>query len=110
MSADRGDKTISRDQLKRLCAELLAEAPKIVKGRDKGDPKMDGKSALLRALYLSIQERLGVQKVETPPATKFDTYSFAYRSAVYELIFQHMKEPFEYQPIVNAFIEGTLKK
>src|ERR1051325_8235124 len=100
MNADRGDKTISRDQLKRLCADLLAEAPKILKGRDKGDPKMDGKSALLRALYLSIQERLGVPKVETPPATDFKTYDFAYRVAVYELINRHAKEPFEYRPII----------
>jgi hypothetical protein len=110
MSGESSGETISKDQLKRLCVNLLAEAPKILKGRDKSDPKMDRKSALLRALYLSIQEKLGVPKVEEPPATDFKTYDFAYRAAIYELVSRHAKEPFEYQPIINQFLGGALKK
>jgi hypothetical protein len=110
MSGESIGETISREQLKRLCVDLLAEAPEILKGRDKSNPKMDGKSALLRALYLSLQEKLGVPKAEEPPATDFKTYDFAYRAAIYELVDGHMKEPFEYQPIVNRFLDGALKK
>ncbi len=110
MSVEGAEKTISREQLKRLCLELLAEAPKVLKARDKGDPKMDRKSALLRALYHSIQEKLGLPKDEKPPETDFKTYDFAYRAAIYELVGRHAKEPFEYQPIVNQFLGGALKK
>jgi hypothetical protein len=110
MSGESSGETISKDQLKRLCENLLAEASGILKGRDKSDSKMDKKSALLRALYLSLQEKLGVPKAEKPPTTDFKTYDFAYRAAIYELVSSHAKEPFEYQPIINQFIDGALKK
>lgn len=102
--------TISRDQFKRLCGELLAEAPRILESRDKADPKMDKKSALLRALFSAVREKLGMTKFRRKVETDFPTYEFAYRSALYELLFEHAKEPFQYQPVVNDFLRRALKK
>jgi hypothetical protein len=104
------EQTISRDQFKRLCAQLLAEAPEIIKGRNKSDPKMDETSALLRALYLRLLEKLGLPAKPRPPKTDFQTYDFAYRSAIYELLLERAKEPFKYQPVVQEFLSKALKK
>ncbi len=41
MSGEHSGETISGEQLKRLCINLLAEAPEILKGRDESNPKMD---------------------------------------------------------------------
>ena len=102
--------TISKDQLRHTCEDLLAEAPAVLKSRDRGDPKMDKQSALLRALYLRLQQRLGVPQSREPVRTDFPTYAFAYRTALYELINDHAKEPFEYRPLVEDFLKRALKK
>lgn len=103
-------KTISRDQFKRLCAKVLAEASEIIEGRDRSDPKMDETSALLRALYLRLLEKLGLPAKPGPPKTDFQNYAFAYRSAIYELLLERAKVPFQYQPLVNEFLSQALKK
>ncbi len=103
--------TINRDQFKRLTAKLLGEAPEIL--AEKGissDPKLDDKSALLRALHFSLSEKLGLPVKSKPPKTDFPTYEFAYRSAVYELLIERAKVPFQYQPLVNEFLSLALKK
>lgn len=110
MSDKASPAAISKDQFARLCDRLLAQAPTVLKARDKGDPKMDRKSALLRALYLTVREKLGLPASHKKPKTDFDTYEFAYRTALYELLSERAKEPFEYRPVVNSFLERALKK
>jgi len=105
-----GPATISKDQLQRLSDKLLAEITAILKARDKGDPKMDRKSAILQALYAKVQEKLGLPLQHKKPETDFDTYEFAYRTALYKLLREYAKEPFEYRPIVNSFLKRALKK
>ncbi|MDQ3175722.1 MAG: hypothetical protein M3Q91_18760 [Acidobacteriota bacterium] len=102
--------TISRDQFKRLSVKLLSEAPSILATRDASDPKMDERSALLRTLHLRLAEKLGLPAKMKPPKTDFPTYEFAYRSALYELLLERAKVPFQYQPIVNEFLSQALKK
>ena len=102
--------TISKDQLKRLCEDFLKETHAVLKNRDKSDKAMDKKSALLQALYIKLQEKLGIKPVnKSLPTRGFKTYEFAYREAIYELLSQHAKEAFEYRPIVNGFLDKALK-
>jgi len=109
--SEKNGATISKEQFKRLTEALLNEAPKILKERDTSDKAMDKKSALLQALYIQLQEKLGIKPVKKTLSTRgFKSYEFAYREAVYELISQHAKEAFEYRPIVNGFIEKALKQ
>jgi hypothetical protein len=103
--------TISRDQFKRLCESLLKEAPAILKARDKADKPMDKKSALLQALFIRLQETLGLSKIIRTLTTRgFQTYEFSYREAIYELALEHAKEPFDYQKIVDSFLTRALKE
>ena len=110
MEGNASTVTISKDQFKRLCDKLLDEAPVILKRRDMGDPKMDGKSALLQALYMKVREKLDLPVEQKKPDTDFDTYEFAYRTALYKLLGEHAKEPFDYRPVVNSFLDRVLKK
>jgi len=80
--------TISRDQLKRLCEQVLGEAPEVLKGRDKNDPKMDRKGALLWALYSRVREKLGMPEARWKVETYFPTYEFSCRSALYEILLE----------------------
>jgi aminopeptidase C len=108
---DKDSATISKDQFKRLTESLLKESPEILKNRDAKDKAMDKKSALLRALYLALQEKLGSKPVKTAlPARGFKTYEFAYREAIYELALERAKEPFEYVPIVDSFLNRAMKQ
>lgn len=108
--ASRNDRaSISRDQFKRLSEKLLDEAPSVLKGRDKDDPKMDKKSALLYGLLTRVREKLGEPPPQQKVKTDFPTYEFAYRSALYELLLERAKEPFGYQVIVNDFLNKALK-
>ncbi len=101
--------TISRDQFKRLSEQLLEELPVQPKTRSMPDPKMNKQSFLLKALYERLQEKLQIPKRPEITHTDFPTYEFAYRKALYELINQHAKEPFEYMPIVDSFLERAKK-
>lgn len=108
---DKTDSTISKDQFKRLIENLLKEAPNILKERDTSDKAMDKKSALLRALYTQLQNKLGLNDAKDEVTTKgFKTYEFAYRKAIYELALEHAKEPFEYVPIIESFLNRALKQ
>jgi aminopeptidase C len=108
---DTDSSTISKDQFKRLTESVLKEAPKILKDRDPKDKAMDKKSALLRALYLALQEKLGSKPVKTGlPTRGFKTYEFAYREAIYELALEHATEPFEYVPIVDSYLSRAMRQ
>ena len=103
--------TVSREQFKLLCENLLKEAPTILKKRDKTDKAMDKKSALLQALFLRLEEKLGLPTTtKVLSARGFKTYEFAYREAIYELALEHAKEPFDYQKIVDSFLAKALKE
>jgi hypothetical protein len=100
--------TISRDQFKRLCEDVLKDAPVILKARDKSDKALDKKSALLRALLIKLQEQLGL--ASKPLTTRgFKTYEFAYLEAIYALALERAKEPFDYQKIVDGLLTKALK-
>ena len=102
--------TISRDQFKRLCEQVLKDAPAILKDRDKSDKAMDRKSALLKALYTRLREKLGLPDEGKGIETRgFKTYEFAYREAIYRLALDHAKEYFDYQRVVNDFLDRALK-
>jgi hypothetical protein len=105
------ESTISRDQFKRLCENVLTEAPAILKARDKADEALDKKSALLQALYHRLQEALELPKITKTLTTRgFKTYEFSYREAIYELALERAKEPFDYQKIVDSFLARALKE
>lgn len=92
--ADSNTATINRDQFKRLADSLLKEVPAILKQRDTSDKAMDKKSALLKALLMRLQDKLGISDAKKELGTKgFQTYEFAYRQALYELLSEKAKEP-----------------
>lgn len=100
---------ITRDQFKRLADNLIKEAPAILKARNMADKALDKKSALLRALYVQLQKKLGLPQIkETVETRGFKTYEFAYREAIYDLLSEHASKPFEYRPIINGFLERAL--
>jgi hypothetical protein len=102
---------ISRDQFKRVCEDWVKEAAEILKARDKADKPMDKKSALLQALFIRLQETLGLSKITRTLTTRgFQTYEFSYREAIYELALEHAKEPFDYQKMVDSFLARALKE
>ncbi|HEV2863054.1 MAG TPA: hypothetical protein VGX48_18710 [Pyrinomonadaceae bacterium] len=109
MSATATDKTtISRDQFKRVAEKVAKEAPAILKARDKSDKAMDKKSALLRALYFSLREKLGLP-AEKLTTMGFKTYERAYLEAVYTLAYERAKEPFDYEKAVDDFMSKALR-
>ncbi len=101
---------ISKEQFKKLCEELLSETPAILKNRDPSNKKMDKESVLLKSLYEKVQEKLSLSPKPIPSSTDFPTFAFAYRTVLYELINRNAKEPFEYRPIVEDFLNKSLKK
>jgi len=107
--AEDSTATIGRDQFKRLCDNLLKDARAILRARDATDGAMDKKSALLQALYVRLQEKLGLPVIRTLTTRGFKTYEFSYREAIYELALERAKEPFGYQAIVNDLLAKALK-
>jgi hypothetical protein len=104
--AEKSSATITRDQFKRLTKKLLKEAPTILKQRDTSDKSMDKKSALLQALYTRLQEKLGIpHKEEGVTKRGFKTYEFTFREAIYDLALEHSAQSFDYQKIVNDFLD-----
>jgi hypothetical protein len=68
---------------------------------------MDKKSALLQALYVRLQEKLGLPVIRTLTTRGFKTYEFSYHEAITKL--ERAKEPFGYQAIVNDLLAKALK-
>jgi (p)ppGpp synthase/HD superfamily hydrolase len=59
---------------------------------------------------MRVQDKLGMSDAKKELGTKgFQTYEFAYRQALYELLSEKAKEPFDYQKVVVNFLNTALK-
>jgi hypothetical protein len=97
--------TISRDQFKRVAAKVAADAPAILRKREKG---VDRKSALLMALNDRLREKLGLPP-EKLTTRGFNDYQFSSFAAVYTLASERATKPFDYEKAVDDFLKRALR-